>query len=57
VIILDGEPSTLEEIRALDPGTIESIEVIKGPAARSLYGDGAEVGVVLVTTRVSPASR
>ena len=51
LIFLDGEPSTLEEIRALDPGAIESVEVIRGAAARSSYGDGAEVGVVLVTTR------
>jgi len=56
LFLLDGEPSTLEEIQALDPATVESIEVIKGLAARSLYGDGAEAGVVRVI-RVSPASR
>jgi outer membrane receptor protein involved in Fe transport len=56
LVLLDGEPSTLGEIQALDPESIESIEVIKGAAARSLYGDGAEAGVVRVI-RVSPPSR
>jgi len=57
LIFLDGEPSTLEEIQALDTGTIESVEIIKGAAARSFYGNGAEVGVIRVTTAASPTSR
>lgn len=35
----------------LAPGEIQSIEVIKGPAATSLYGADAANGVILITTR------
>lgn len=41
-------PSRLED---LNPEEIESIEVLKGPAAAALYGTAAATGVIQVTTR------
>ncbi|HEX6135283.1 MAG TPA: SusC/RagA family TonB-linked outer membrane protein [Longimicrobiales bacterium] len=35
----------------LNPSQIESIEIIKGPAASALYGTAAANGVILVTTK------
>jgi TonB-linked SusC/RagA family outer membrane protein len=48
--ILDGAPMTASfvDINALD---IESIEVVKGAAASSLYGARAANGVIQITTR------
>lgn len=48
-------PSRLD---ALDPNTIETIEVVRGPAAATLYGPDAANGVILITTKrgsVGPA--
>lgn len=41
-------PSRFED---LNPDEIESIEVLKGPAAAALYGTAAATGVIQVTTR------
>src|SRR5258708_23164871 len=35
----------------IDPGSIESIEVIKGPAAATLYGTEASAGVIQIITK------
>lgn len=49
--VVDGKPITT--ISHLDPNTIESISVLKGVAGKSLYGDKAENGVVIITTKTS----
>jgi TonB-dependent SusC/RagA subfamily outer membrane receptor len=41
-------PSPLDQI---DPNTIESIEVFKGPSATALYGSDAANGVIVITTK------
>ena len=41
-------PSPLDQI---DPGSIETIEVFKGPSASALYGSDAASGVIVVTTK------
>lgn len=50
------EPSRLND---LNPSDIESIEILKGPAASALYGTAAANGVLLITTKrgVAGASR
>jgi Ca-activated chloride channel family protein len=42
------------KVSELDPKTIESVEVIKGAAAESLYGSRAVNGVIRITTRRIP---
>lgn len=39
------------EVRALSPGDIVSIRVIKGSEARQRYGPDGENGVVVISTR------
>ena len=41
-------PSPLDQI---DPASIETIEVLKGPSASSLYGSDAAAGVIVITTK------
>lgn len=41
-------PSPLDQ---LDPNSIETIEVIKGPSAATLYGADAANGVIVITTK------
>ncbi|MFI5257140.1 MAG: TonB-dependent receptor plug domain-containing protein, partial [Gemmatimonadales bacterium] len=41
----------------LNPEEIESIEIIKGPAAASLYGTAAANGVIQITTKKGRAGR
>lgn len=58
--VIDGVPvqATTSEstgginpLSALDPSTIESVEVLKDAASASLYGSRAANGVILVTTK------
>ena len=42
-------PSPLDYI---DPNSIETIEVVKGPSAATLYGQDAANGVIVITTKV-----
>lgn len=48
VFLNQGQSVTTQDIEALD---IESIEVIKGAAAASLYGSRAAAGVIAITTK------
>jgi TonB-linked SusC/RagA family outer membrane protein len=41
-------PSPIDQI---DPASIETIEVLKGPSAATLYGQDAANGVIVITTR------
>ena len=41
-------PSALDQ---LDPNSIETIEVLKGPSATAIYGSDAANGVIVVTTK------
>ena len=45
---LDNKPSPLDQI---DPASIETIEVLKGPSASALYGSDAASGVIVITTK------
>jgi TonB-linked SusC/RagA family outer membrane protein len=49
-----GAVSTLSD---LDPSTIESIEVVKGPAAATLYGADASAGVIQIITKKGTPGR
>ncbi len=39
----------------IDPNTIETIEIVKGPSAASLYGQEAANGVIVITTKKGKA--
>ena len=50
LIIIDGKESSVS-IQELDPEQIESIDIWKGEAATSLYGEKGKNGVILITTK------
>ncbi len=43
--------STPSRINDIDPEEVESIEIVKGPSAATLYGTDAANGVIVVTTK------
>ncbi|SFD28402.1 TonB-linked outer membrane protein, SusC/RagA family [Chitinophaga sp. CF118] len=53
---VDGGPGT-NRLADIDPGIIESINVLKGAAATALYGSAGARGVVLITTKKGTLNR
>ncbi len=45
------QDNPVNRIADLNPGDIENIEILKGPAAAALYGSKATNGVVIITTK------
>ncbi len=45
------EDDAVNRVADIDPATIESIEILKGAAASSIYGSKAANGVVIITTK------
>jgi TonB-dependent SusC/RagA subfamily outer membrane receptor len=55
---LGGRYAAPSPVDQIDPNSIETIEVLKGPSASSLYGSDAANGVIVITTkrgRVGPS--
>ncbi len=55
---LSSYTQAASRINDIDPSTIESIEILKGPSASSLYGSDAANGVIVIKTKrgaVGPA--
>lgn len=50
-----GPVSMGSRLNDIDPSTIERIEIIKGPAAATLYGTEASVGVIQIITKQGTA--
>ena len=46
-----NQDNAVNRVADLNPNDIESIEVLKGPAAAALYGSKATNGVVIITTK------
>jgi TonB-dependent SusC/RagA subfamily outer membrane receptor len=51
LIVVDGIITSTTALLDMDAGNIESVEVVKGAAASSLYGSRAAAGVIAVTTK------
>ena len=47
----DGNYATPSPLDYLDPNSIQTIEVLKGPSAATLYGQDAANGVIVITTK------
>lgn len=47
--VIDGVPTT--DPNSIDMGNVESINVLKGPNATALYGQRAEYGVIMITSK------
>lgn len=53
VFFIDGREVDARSARALAPGSIESIEVLKGAAAVTRLGERGARGVVYITTKAA----
>ena len=51
LVIIDGKRSSMEEVKALDPKTIDHIDVLKDKASTELYGEEGKNGVIIITTK------
>jgi TonB-linked SusC/RagA family outer membrane protein len=49
--------TTVSRVGDINPEEIESIEIVKGPSAATLYGTDAANGVVVITTKKGVAGR
>jgi TonB-dependent SusC/RagA subfamily outer membrane receptor len=49
--MIDGKHATEAEIKALDPASIESVNVLKDAAATKLYGEKGKNGVIEIKTK------
>jgi TonB-dependent SusC/RagA subfamily outer membrane receptor len=47
--VLDGSP--IKSIKGISPTEIDSINILKDAASKSIYGDAAKNGVVLITSK------
>ena len=52
-----AEDDAVNRVADLNPADIESIEILKGAAASSIYGSKAANGVVIITTRRGQSGR
>jgi|APHig6443717817_1056837.scaffolds.fasta_scaffold15107_1 TonB-linked SusC/RagA family outer membrane protein len=55
--VIDGIPVSSESVGLLNPGDIESMEILKDASAAAIYGARAANGVVLITTRRAKAGK
>ena len=46
-----SQDNTANRLADLNPDEIESVEVLKGPSAAAIYGQRANAGVVIITTK------
>lgn len=51
ILMVDGQKVEASTLNSISPETIESVEIIKGDAAKALYGDAGANGVIKVTTK------
>ncbi len=51
--VIDGIPTS--DPNSIDMGNVESVNVLKGPNATALYGQRAEYGVIMITSKRAKA--
>ncbi|PKK38263.1 hypothetical protein BWI96_00255 [Siphonobacter sp. SORGH_AS_0500] len=51
IILVNGKEVTQDQMNAIDPNTIEKVNVLKGEQALSQYGEKAKDGVVVITLK------
>lgn len=51
LILIDGKKSSQTELNMISPNNIEAINVLKGDAAKNIYGDKGKNGVIEITTK------
>ena len=56
LVIIDGQHASMEELKALDPQTIDHINVLKDKTALEVYGEEGKNGVIDITTKKAASS-
>lgn len=56
-IWLDASGGAASRLDDIDPSTIETVEIVRGPSASTLYGQDASNGVIVITTKKGVAGR
>ncbi len=51
LLIVDGQKMESSTLNSLKPESIETVEVMKGEAAKAMYGEAGANGVIKVTTK------
>ena len=51
LLIIDGKKADNQEVNAIDPSMIQSVNVLKDKSATALYGEEGKNGVILITTK------
>ena len=51
LVVVDGVPQTQADLNSINPGDIESINVLKDAATAAIYGVSGGNGVIIVTTK------
>lgn len=54
--VIDGELAEKTELAKIDPNDIESLSVLKSKGAVAMYGEQAQGGVILITTKHKAAT-
>ncbi len=49
--VIDGIPMSAQDVGALNPGDIESMEILKDASSAAIYGSRGANGVILITTK------
>ena len=51
LVVIDGKRSTIAELKALDPQTIDNISVLKDKTSLEVFGEDGKNGVIIITTK------
>lgn len=51
LVVVDGVPQTQADLNSINPGDIESVNILKDAATAAIYGVSGGNGVVIVTTK------
>lgn len=49
--VVNGKLISIDELRAIDPDSIESFTVLNGDSATEMFGDRGKNGIIMVTTK------
>jgi TonB-dependent SusC/RagA subfamily outer membrane receptor len=55
--IVDGMPVSVNDVNAIDPNSIASLDILKDASAAAIYGSRAANGVVLITTKAGKSGK
>ncbi|MDP9961751.1 TonB-dependent receptor plug domain-containing protein [Chryseobacterium lathyri] len=51
LVVMNNKIASLEDLQAVDPNTIKTMNILKGSSAVAIYGSQAQNGVIVVTTK------